>query len=86
MPLRLGRSQLPDYFKYRVTMLTRRRYRCAGWEIMNTGPECWKLCKDLNGEYVAKDGSYLTVLNAVWIIVNEYNELLTMVRHLESGE
>lgn len=73
---------LPQYFKFPVTMLTRSRYRCAGWFVCNIVNQEWYLSTGIvNGvertgkvSIFPRDG-YSSLSAAIWSIVEEYRQL-----------
>lgn len=74
--------KLPQYFKYPVTMLTRSRYRCAGWFVIAIHEQHWYLTTGgkpvvhvVETEKKFDRIGYASLSGAIWSIVEEYRQL-----------
>lgn len=85
------KSLFPSYFKFSVSMLTRTRYRCAGWFVLSHGSDAWaisvepvlKLDTKEYSRAVEKSG-YSSLNGALWAIVQEWCILSHEVKTIES--
>ena len=88
-----SKISLPQYFKYPITMLTRSRYKCAGWFICSISEQSWYLSTGIkNGVEplrvmeklppINRDG-YSSLSAAIWSVVEEYRQLTHEVYIIE---
>ncbi len=70
---------LPDGFTYEVKMVTRTRYKCAGWHILKKGEEKW--VRVLPGTDVKH--MHPSLYSAVRHITTEWRRLQLEVENIE---
>ena len=81
---KLRNFMLPDWFPYDVIMVTRRRYKCAGYHIVQyerEGKYQWTLT--IPGHPPGYSVSWDSLSGAVGDLVDEYRRLWREVQSLE---